>query len=178
MEKNVIQINGGIMISVDVSLKKIYVKKIMFGILLHVVVKMENIQQALWMIQQLHMMKLYCHLKKKQELFQQILMKTKKFLYFTCIFINYYSIIHICQYLLYHLLPFQFTNIKTDEKSYKNILIYYIGYVTIKDLKYVKINSVNTLYLIFGIVNGYFEEINGNDYFLLVPTYESKEIVK
>ena len=57
--KNVIQINGGIMINVDVSLKNIiYVKKIMFGILLHVVVKMENIQQALWMIQQLHMMKL------------------------------------------------------------------------------------------------------------------------
>ena len=24
-------------------------------------------------------------------------------------------------------------NIKIDEKSYKNILIYYIGYVTIKD---------------------------------------------
>ena len=44
MEKNVIQINGGIMINVDVSLKNIiYVKKIMFGILLHVVVKMENI---------------------------------------------------------------------------------------------------------------------------------------
>ena len=37
--------------------------------------------------------------------------------------------------------------IKTDEKSYKYILIYYIGYVTIKDLKYVKINNVNLLYL-------------------------------
>ena len=40
-------------------------------------------------------------------------------------------------------------NIKIDEKSYKNILIYYIGYVTIKDSKYVKFNSVNPLYLIF-----------------------------
>ena len=30
-------------------------------------------------------------------------------------------------------------NIKLDKKSYKNILIYYIGYMTIKDLKYVKI---------------------------------------
>ena len=29
-------------------------------------------------------------------------------------------------------------NIKIDEKSYKDILIYYIGYVTIKDSKYVK----------------------------------------
>ena len=44
MEENVIQINGGIMINVDVSVKKVvYVKKIMFGILLHVIVKMENI---------------------------------------------------------------------------------------------------------------------------------------
>ena len=30
---------------------------------------------------------------------------------------------------------------KVDEKSYKSILIYYIGYVTFKDLGYVKINS-------------------------------------
>ena len=51
-------------------------------------------------------------------------------------------------------------NIKTDEKLYKNILIYYIGYLTVKDLKYVKINSVNPLYLIFSKVNGNFEEIN------------------
>ena len=36
--------------------------------------------------------------------------------------------------------------IKIDEKSYKNILIYYIGYVTIKDLKYVKIYGVNLLF--------------------------------
>ena len=53
-------------------------------------------------------------------------------------------------------------NIKIDKKACKNILIYYIGYVTIKDLKYVKINSVNPLYLIFSKVNGYFEEINKN----------------
>ena len=44
MEENVIQINGGITINVDLSVKNvIYVNKIMFGILLHVVVKMENI---------------------------------------------------------------------------------------------------------------------------------------
>ena len=33
-------------------------------------------------------------------------------------------------------------NVKVDEKSYKNILIDYFGYVTIKDSKYVKIYSV------------------------------------
>ena len=69
-------------------------------------------------------------------------------------------------------------NTKTDEKSYKNILIYYIGYVTIKDSKYVKNNSVNPLYLIFSKVNGYFEEINKNKYLTLDPTDESKEIIK
>ena len=49
-------------------------------------------------------------------------------------------------------------NIKIDEKSYKNILIYFIGYVTIK--KDLKVYGVNHLYLIFDNVNGYFEEIN------------------
>ena len=33
-----------------------------------------------------------------------------------------------------------------------------------KDLKYVKINSVNSLYLIFSKVNGCIEEINKNKY--------------
>ena len=69
-------------------------------------------------------------------------------------------------------------NTKIDEKLYKNILIYYIGYVTIKDSKYVKIYSVNPLYLIFRYVNEYFEEINRNKYLTLVPTNESKEKIK
>ena len=38
---------------------------------------------------------------------------------------------------------FDINNIKIDEKSYKNILVSDIGYATIKDLKYIKINSVN-----------------------------------
>ena len=38
---------------------------------------------------------------------------------------------------------FDLNNTKIYEKSYKNILIYYIGYLTIKDSKYMKINSVN-----------------------------------
>ena len=43
-EENVIQINGGITINVYVSVKYVmYVEKIIFGILLHVVVKIENI---------------------------------------------------------------------------------------------------------------------------------------
>ena len=59
MEKSVIQIIGGITINVDVNVKKLmYLKKIMFGILLHVIVKIENIWQVLWMLQRLSVMKL------------------------------------------------------------------------------------------------------------------------
>ena len=68
---------------------------------------------------------------------------------------------------------FYLNNIKIDEKPCKNILVYYIKYVTIKE--YVKIYSVNRLYLIFRQVNGYFEEVNGNKYLTLVLTNKSEE---
>ena len=42
--KNLVQINGGITINIDVSIKNVtYVKNIIFGILLNKVVKMDNI---------------------------------------------------------------------------------------------------------------------------------------
>ena len=42
--------------------------------------------------------------------------------------------------------------IKIDDKSNKNILIYCIGYVTIKYLKYVKINDAKKiLYTLFSV---------------------------
>ena len=63
---------------------------------------------------------------------------------------------------------------KIDKTTNKNVLIYYIGYVTMKDLKYVKLNSVNPLYLILRKVNGYFEGININKYLTLVPTNKEK----
>ena len=49
--------------------------------------------------------------------------------------------------------------IKVDEKSHKNILIYCIGYVMVKGLRFVKISSVNPLYLIINKINGYIEEV-------------------
>ena len=70
---------------------------------------------------------------------------------------------------------FDSNNIKIYEKPYKDIVIYHIGYVMIKDSKCVKINSVNPLYLIFRKVNEYLEEINGNKYLMLVPTNDSKK---
>ena len=68
--------------------------------------------------------------------------------------------------------------IKIEGKSYKNILIYCIAYVMIKDSKYVKINSVNPLYLIFNKMNGYFAEINESKYLISISTNESKEKLK
>ena len=44
--------------------------------------------------------------------------------------------------------------LKIDKKSYKNIDIYCIGYITMKDSEYVKINIVNHLYLIINEVYG------------------------
>ena len=44
MEGNLIPINGRIVINLDVSVKNIiYEKKIIFGILLHIIAEMENI---------------------------------------------------------------------------------------------------------------------------------------
>ena len=47
--------------------------------------------------------------------------------------------------------------LKIEKKSYKNTDIYYIWYITMKDVDYVKINSVNPLYLIIGKADGYIE---------------------
>ena len=52
--------------------------------------------------------------------------------------------------------------IKRDEKSYKNIIIYYISSTTT--------NTVKHLYLIINKINEDIEESNGNKYLTLVPT--------
>ena len=52
--------------------------------------------------------------------------------------------------------------LKLDKKSFKNIAIYFIGYITKKD-KY-KINSVNPLYLLVHEIHGLIEEKEGSKY--------------
>ena len=50
---------------------------------------------------------------------------------------------------------FDLSLIKIDKKSYKNIDIYNIGYITIKSIiDYESINSVNPLHLIVGDIDG------------------------
>ena len=60
-------------------------------------------------------------------------------------------------------------------RSHTEIFLFaYLLYWIYDNQKRPKICNVNPLYLIFGEVNGYFEEINGNTYSTLVPTNESK----
>ena len=55
--------------------------------------------------------------------------------------------------------------LKIDKKSYKNIGIYNIGYITIKKIDdCTKIHSVNPLYLLIDHVNGYIEGKGVNKY--------------
>ena len=58
--------------------------------------------------------------------------------------------------------------LKIGKKLYKNIDIYCIGYITVKD--HLKIHSVNPLYLIISEVDGYIEEKNGNKYLIFAST--------
>ena len=66
---------------------------------------------------------------------------------------------------------------KIDKMSYKNIDIYYIGYITMQDYDCVKINSVNPLHLIIGEIDGFIEEKNENKYLTLVSTDKNKEVL-
>ena len=68
--------------------------------------------------------------------------------------------------------------LKTDKKSYENIDIYYIGYITVKDSYYVKINSVNPLYLIISEADGYVKEKNGSKYLVFDSVSEKNKVLE
>ena len=69
--------------------------------------------------------------------------------------------------------------VKIDKKSYKNIGIYQIGYITIKSISDCEnINSVNPLYLMIGEVDGYIEENNGNKYLTFASTDKNKKVLE
>ena len=76
-----------------------------------------------------------------------------------------------------NIINFDLNLLKIDKKSYKNIDVYYIGYITMKDSDYVNINRVNPLYLIISDVDGYFEEKSRNKYLVLDSTDKNKEVL-
>ena len=66
--------------------------------------------------------------------------------------------------------------LKIDKKSYKNIAIYYIGYVTKKDKH--ATNSVNPLYFIVNKVDDFIEEKEGSKYLNFAFTDSYNEVLK
>ena len=63
---------------------------------------------------------------------------------------------------LINVLNFEASNLKLDKKTWKNIYIYYIGYID-KNPEW-NVNSVNPLYLLINRVYGYVSEKNGNKF--------------
>ena len=75
---------------------------------------------------------------------------------------------------------FDLNLIKIDKNSYKNIDIYYIGYITIKKIDdYESIYSLDPLYLRINHASGYIEEKSRNKYLILDDSVdENKELIK
>ena len=69
--------------------------------------------------------------------------------------------------------------LKIDKKSYKDIGIYNIGYITIKKIDECEnIYSVNPLYLFVNHANGYIEEKGVNKCLIFDSSDENKELLK
>ena len=67
-----------------------------------------------------------------------------------------------------NLSDFDSSLVKIDKKSYKDINVYFIGYITInKNDDYENIHSVNPLYLIIHSAAGHFKEKNDEKYLIL-----------
>ena len=74
---------------------------------------------------------------------------------------------------------FDSKNLKLDKKTYKDLDIYNIGYVTIKKIGHgYDVNSVNPLYLRIDNASGYIEEINEDKYLVFDVRDENKELLK
>ena len=75
---------------------------------------------------------------------------------------------------------FHLNLLRIDKKQYKDIDIYYIGYITVKkivDVDCENINSVNPLYLMIHSATGYFKEKYGKKYLILDSTEKYDEVL-
>ena len=78
-----------------------------------------------------------------------------------------------------NLKDFDASLLKIDKKDYKDIDIYYISYVAVKEIANCNnINGVNPLYLMINEMIGHFEEKNKNKYLVLDIVDENKEVSK
>ena len=78
-----------------------------------------------------------------------------------------------------NLKDFDASMLKIYKKDYKEIDIYYIGYVTFKEIANCNnINSKNPLYLMIDKMIGHFEEKSKNKDLVLYDVNENKEVSK
>ena len=78
-----------------------------------------------------------------------------------------------------NLKDFDASMLKIDKKNYKEIDVYYIGYVTFKEIANCNnINSVNPLYLMIDKMIGHLEGKNEVKYLVLDDVDENKEVSK
>ena len=69
--------------------------------------------------------------------------------------------------------------LKLDKKSFKNIDIYYIGYIKIKKIDDCEnIYSVDSLHLLIGKVDRFIEEKNGSKYLVFDSSDKNKKVLK
>ena len=85
-----------------------------------------------------------------------------------------------CTYYFFNdminLSDFDSSLVKIDKKSYKDINVYFIGYITINKIDdYENIHSVNPLYLIIHSAAGHFKEKNDEKYLILDLTDKYEE---
>ena len=74
---------------------------------------------------------------------------------------------------------FNSNNLKVDKKTYKDLDIFNIGYVTIKKIGHgYDVSSVNPLYLRINDASGYIKEINKDKYLIFEDTDKKKGIIR
>ena len=77
-----------------------------------------------------------------------------------------------------YLRDFRWNLLKIDRELYKNIDIYYSGYILIKKIDdYESIYSLNPLNLLIDHASRYIEEKNGNKYLIFDSVDENKEVL-
>ena len=78
-----------------------------------------------------------------------------------------------------NLKTFDSKNLKLDKKTYKDLDIYNIGYVTAKNIgDFYDVNSVNSLHSRIDNASGYIKEDWTHKYLIFDSTDENKELLK
>ena len=78
-----------------------------------------------------------------------------------------------------NLKTFDSKNVKLDKKTYKDLDIFNIGYITINKIgDCYDVNSVNPLYLRINNASGYIKEINKDKYLIFDETDKYKEFLE